>query len=355
MSKLTEAYDRWISLQPFSHEDSARLDRKFMLAFNYNSNHIEGNTLTYGQTEVLLLMGEVIGSAKMKDLEDMKAHNLCLNLMIEEAKTSDHLSESFIKRLHQVMLREDYTVYRELPSGLKTSYVVHAGTYKTRPNSVITPTGERFEYASVEETPSLMCDLIQWYNDEEKAGNLNPVELAALFHYRYIRIHPFEDGNGRIARLIVNYILLRHNYPMIVVLSRKKRAYLNALTLADVNVGIVPSDGSCASLDQIKPFVKYMTDLMISEINQIISFLNADAKTTWWYDGETVKFRSPKTVLLLQHLQKNPKTTIAELSSVLDINTSAVQKQLSNLLSKGYITKDPATNRYRVIAVSTTK
>ena len=236
MSKLSEAYEKWMALQPLSSMDSARLDRKFMLDFNYNSNHIEGNTLTYGQTEVLLLMGEVIGSAKMKDLEDMKAHNLCLNLMIEEAKTADHLSESFIKRLHQVMLREDYTVNRELPGGCQTSYVVHAGTYKTRPNSVITQTGERFDYASPEETPSLMYDLIRWYNEEEKSGNFSPVELAALFHYRYIRIHPFEDGNGRIARLIVNFILLRHNYPMIVVLSRTKKAYLNALGLADVKL-----------------------------------------------------------------------------------------------------------------------
>jgi len=355
MSKLTDAYEKWMALQPLSHTDSARLDRKFMLDFNYNSNHIEGNTLTYGQTEVLLLMGEVIGSAKMKDLEDMKAHNLCLNLMIEEAKMADHLSESFIKRLHQVMLREDYTVYRELPGGRQTSYVVHAGTYKTRPNSVITPTGERFDYASPEETPALMYDLIQWYNEEEKAGKLSPVELAALFHYRYIRIHPFEDGNGRIARLIVNFILLRHNYPMIVVLSRKKKTYLNALSLSDVNVGVVPSDGSHASIEQIQPFVKYMTDLMIVEINQNIAFMNADAKTTWWYDGEIITFRSPRTVLLLQYLQKNPKATLAELSSVLDINTSAIQKQLSNLLSKGYITKDPGTNSYRVIAVFTTK
>ena len=355
MSKLSEAYEKWMALQPLSSMDSARLDRKFMLDFNYNSNHIEGNTLTYGQTEVLLLMGEVIGSAKMKDLEDMKAHNLCLNLMIEEAKTADHLSESFIKRLHQVMLREDYTVNRELPGGCQTSYVVHAGTYKTRPNSVITQTGERFDYASPEETPSLMYDLIRWYNEEEKSGNFSPVELAALFHYRYIRIHPFEDGNGRIARLIVNFILLRHNYPMIVVLSRKKKAYLNALGLADVNVGVIPSDGSHASIEQVRPFVKYMTDLMISEINQNIAFLNADAKTTWWYDGETITFRSPRTVILLQYLKKNPKATIAELASVLEINTSAVQKQLSNLLSKGYITKNPDSNSYLVIAVSTTK
>ena len=355
MNKLSDAYARWQAMQPLSPQDSARLDRKFMLDFNYNSNHIEGNTLTYGQTEVLLLLGEVIGSAKMKDLEDMKAHNLCLSLMIEEAKTANHLSESFIKRLHQIMLREDYTVYRELPGGSVTSYVVHAGTYKTRPNSVITRSGERFEYASPEETPSLMFDLVEWYNQAEKECKLTPIELASLFHYRYIRIHPFEDGNGRIARLLVNFILLRHNYPMVVVLSRKKTSYLRALAMSDIQVGMIPAEGAHADLADIKPFLDYMTDLLISDINQNIAFLNADAQTTWWYDGETITFRSPRTVLLLGHLKQNPRATIAELSSVLGINKSAVQKQLATLQKQGYITKDTDTNKWVVIAVPTTK
>ena len=355
MGKLNEIYSVWLSMQPLSADNKTRLDRKFMLDFNYNSNHIEGNTLTYGQTEVLLLMGEVIGTAKMKDLEDMKAHHLCLRLMEEEASRADHLSESFVKRLHQVMLREDYTVYRQLPGGQQTSYVVHAGTYKTRPNSVITPSGERFEYASPEETPALMYELIEWYNKEEKAGKLSPVELAALFHYRYIRIHPFEDGNGRIARLLVNFILLRHNYPMVVVLSRKKRAYLNALGMCDALGGPVPSDGAKATIAQIQPFVKYMTGLMISVISQNIAYIETDPANAWWYDGEIISFRSERTVILLNHLKKNAKATIAELSAVLGINPSAVQKQLANLSEKGYIAKIPSTNEWRVIAISTTK
>lgn len=68
-----------------------------------------------------------------------------------------------------------------------------------------------------------MNDLVQWYNKAEVAGEMSPIELAAVFHYRYIRIHPFEDGNGRIARLMVNYILSRHNYPMIVIKTKVKR------------------------------------------------------------------------------------------------------------------------------------
>jgi len=355
MNVLSEIYRQWCDIQPLSTDDQKRLDRKFMLDFNYNSNHIEGNTLTYGQTEVLLLMGEVVGTAKMKDLEDMKAHNLCLRLMEEEASSADHLSESFVKRLHQIMLREDYTVYRQLPGGQQTSYVVHAGTYKTRPNSVITPSGERFEYASPEETPALMYDLIEWYNAEEKAKRLSPIELAALFHYRYIRIHPFEDGNGRIARLLVNFILLRHSWPMVVVLSRKKQQYLNALGMADASVGPIPSDGAKASIEQIRPFLKYMNDLMTSEISQNIAYLKAVPRTTWWYDGEIIKFRSENTVVLLDYLSSHAKATIAELSSVIGINPSAIQKQLKSLSEKGYITKTASTNEWRVIVISTTK
>ena len=104
----------------------------------------------------------------------MKAHNVCLKMTIEEAKEKDKpLTEYFIRTLHQTMLREDYTVYRQLPGGETTSYVVHAGCYKTRPNSVITPTGERFEYASPDETPALMADLVSWYNSAEAEGELS--------------------------------------------------------------------------------------------------------------------------------------------------------------------------------------
>lgn len=240
-------------------EDESRLKRKFMLEFNYNSNHIEGNTLTYGQTELLLLFGKVVNEASMKDLEEMKAHNVCLKMIQEEAADAHMpLTETFIRQLHHTLLREDYTLYHQLPDGSTTSYVIHAGIYKTRPNSVITVTGERFEYASPEETPALMTDLVEWYNAEEQKGALSPIELATVLHYRYIRIHPFEDGNGRMARLLVNYILTRHHYPMIVVKSHDKDRYLTALNRCDVQVGPTPSMGAHAELEQLKPFVDYM-------------------------------------------------------------------------------------------------
>lgn len=260
MNTIETLFKEWQSLQPIKEEYQQRLDQKFMLEFNYNSNHIEGNTLTYGQTELLLMYDQVVENARMKDLEEMKASNVGLKMVKKEANDKEHsLTEYFIRTLHKTLLREDYTEYRQLSDGTNTSYVIHAGQYKTRPNSVITPTGERFEYASPEETPALMTDLIQWYNQAEAEGKMTPIELAALFHYRYIRIHPFEDGNGRISRLIVNYILYRHGYPMIVVKSADKNNYLTALNKCDVATGPVPSDGAHAELSQITPFVEYLS------------------------------------------------------------------------------------------------
>ena len=259
MEKVQELYKEWGALQPVSEEVQTKIDLKFMLEFNYNSNHIEGNTLTYGQTELLLIFGKVDGSVKMQDLEEMKAHNVCLEMMKTEATDKERpLTERFIRELHRTLLREDYSVYKTLNDGTQTSYVIHAGVYKTRPNSVKTVTGEIFEYASPEETPALMTSLINWYNDSVEKGILSAVELASLFHYRYIRIHPFEDGNGRIARLLVNFILLRGGYPMIIVRSNDKDNYLNALNSSDINVGLVPSDGANAELEQIQPFTEYM-------------------------------------------------------------------------------------------------
>ena len=338
MNKIETLYKEWQSLQPLKEQDQNRLDQKFMLEFNYNSDHIEGNTLTYGQTELLLLFGRVVGEAKMKDLEEMKASNVGLKMVKEMALDKEQsLSEYFIRTLHKTLLREDYTQYRQLLDGTNFSYVVHAGQYKTRPNSVITPTGERFEYASPEETPALMTDLVDWYNKAETEGTLTPIELAVLFHYRYIRIHPFEDGNGRIARLMFNYILSRHGYPMIVVRSRLKHHYLEALHQADLIVGAAPYDGAHASLKNIRPFHKYMANLIAHEIENDVLFVTEKNENVWWYDGERVVFRSANYSKILRELQLEKSATYSYLQEVIGINRSAIQKMLLTMKEKSYI------------------
>ncbi len=339
--KLQAALEKWNAIQPLSEKDRNRLSRKFSVDFNYNSNHIEGNTLTYGQTELLLLFGKVIGEAEFRDYEEMKASNVGLKMMsVEAIDQSKPLTQNFIRTLHRTLLREDYTVYRTLPGGVQTSYVIHAGQYKTRPNSVITRYGDRFDYASPEETPALMTELVDWFNQTEQDGSLSPADLAILFHYRYIRIHPFEDGNGRIARLLMNYILSRHGYPMIVVRSRLKSDYLEALHKADMKVGIEPSEGAKATLMQIKPFQKHMTDLMAYEIEMDTLFVTEKSEDVWWYDGQRIKFRTPTYGKILNEMQTDYHPTYASLQKATGVNRSALQKMVQNMTQKGYIERD---------------
>lgn len=335
---VKKALSAWRDIQPLSEKDRERLSRRFTVDFNYNSNHIEGNTLTYGQTEILLLFGKVIGEADIHDVQEMTASNVGLRMMTEEANLKETpLTQNFIRILHKTLLREDCMVYSNLPTGVQTSYVIHAGQYKTRPNSVITRYGERFEYASPEETPGLMSDLVDWYNKAEQEGKLSPVELAALFHYRYIRIHPFEDGNGRIARLMMNYILTRHDYPMVVVRSRKKSEYIEALHQADIDVGPIPSDGAHAEIKDIRPFVKYFNNLVATEIYNNVLFVTEKNENVWWYDGERIAFRTPNYTRILNAMRTQPTLTLADMREITGVSVAAIQKLLGQLIVKKYV------------------
>ncbi|MCD8302723.1 MAG: Fic family protein [Prevotellaceae bacterium] len=346
---IKKALVAWQNLQPLSEKDRERLSRRFTVDFNYNSNNIEGNTLTYGQTEILLLFGKVIGEADVRDVQEMAASDVGLRMMREAAMVKGMpLTQNFIRTLHKTILREDYTVYSNLPGEIQTSYVIHAGQYKTRPNSVITRYGDRFEYASPEETPGLMGDLVDWYNASEQKGRLSPVELAALFHYRYIRIHPFEDGNGRIARLMMNYILTRHDYPMIVVRSRKKSEYLEALHQTDIETGPIASDGAHADIKNIRPFLKYFNDLVATEVYNDVLFVSERNDNVWWYDGERIAFRTPNYTRILNAMLTRPTLTLADMKEETGISVTAIQKLLEQLISRKYVERGERDGSWRV-------
>ena len=100
MDKVKEILSRWEALQPLSDRDREMLSRRFTIDFNYNSNHIEGNTLTYGQTEILLLFGKVIGEADVRDVQEMTAGNVGLKMMTQEVQLKDYpLTQNFIRTL----------------------------------------------------------------------------------------------------------------------------------------------------------------------------------------------------------------------------------------------------------------
>ncbi len=217
---------------PLRNEYEKRLKKKFRLEFNYNSNHLEGNTLTYGQTQLLLLFDKSSGDVPVSDIEEMKAHDVALSLTEEMAKDNERpLTEQFIKELNQTILVKPFYKDAITADGTPTKKRIEIGQYKSSPNSVRLRNGEIHEYASPEETPSKMSDLMNWVRENKDV--IHPVQLAAEFHYRFVCIHPFDDGNGRVARLLMNYILIKNGYPIVIIKSDDKENYLTALQKAD--------------------------------------------------------------------------------------------------------------------------
>ena len=220
-------------LRPLAPEQEARILQKFRLDWNYHSNAIEGNALTLGETRSLLLHGLTAQGKPLRDHLDIRGHNDAV-LWLEEIVRDDRpLTENFIREIHEVLLGEPYDTAAQTPDGQPTRKRIVPGRYKTQPNNVLTATGETFYFASPEETPARMTALVDAYRAELAAPTLHPIELAARFHYDFVRIHPFDDGNGRMSRLLMNLILLRHGYPMTVIKNDDRNRYLAALADAD--------------------------------------------------------------------------------------------------------------------------
>ncbi len=225
------------SLKPPKKGDEERLWKKFRLDFNYSSNHLEGNTLTYSQTELLLIFDKPSEGPDMREFEEMKAHDLALKMIVALANDKERdLSETFIRQLNEIILVRSFLGKAETQDGKKTMKEINPGEYKKQPNSVRLKSGEMFIYPSPEETPALMGDLMNFYKVSSVSTEAHPAWLAAMMHYKFVRIHPFDDGNGRVTRLIMNFILLKHGYPPAIIKSSKKDKdeYLYALNQADV-------------------------------------------------------------------------------------------------------------------------
>lgn len=252
IDQLSATYN---SLLPMSPENQRRWDKKVRLEFNYNSNHIEGNTLTYGETELLLLFDETHGSRPMRDYEEMKAHDVAFQKIKEWATdTETPLTEQDIKNLNQIILVQPFWKNAITPDGQPTRRQITVGNYKTQPNSVRLPNGELFEYTAPQEVPIKMQELMEWYRDEQTT--LHPVTLAAMFHYKFVCIHPFDDGNGRVSRLLMNYVLLAHKLPPVVIKSSDKQNYLHALHLADTG--------------QYEAFIRYIAEQVVRSLEMAI-------------------------------------------------------------------------------------
>ena len=244
------------NLRPIDKEKEAIIMQKFRLDWNYHSNHLEGNSLTYGETKALILFGITAQGKPLKDTLEITGHNEAINWVIDLVKGERPLTENFIRELHSLLLQDSYKESKNA-EGVLVPRKISAGKYKTTTNHVETVTGEIFYFATPEETPAKMFDLLNWYNEKSKEENANPILVAAEFHYRFIRIHPFDDGNGRTARILMNFILMQFGFPPVIIKTQDKANYFAALQMADAG--------------NIEVFVNYIAQNLVRSLEIMIA------------------------------------------------------------------------------------
>lgn len=258
LKTLDKLQSELAALRPLKAETNARLEQKLNIEQTWNSNAIEGNTLTLGETKTFLLYGITAKGKPFRDYLEVAGHNEALDYVAAAVKNQEPVTQSFCRFLHKILLGEKpFRVNAVTPDGQPTTREICPGEYKRQPNSVMTSSGKMFYYAPPEETPSRMTDLFDWYN-RQLALKTHGLLIACEFHYRFVRIHPFDDGNGRMARLLMNLILMQHGYPVAVVPVKKRKEYITALEIADASGEItdfVNFIGLCVS-DTIKLTIK---------------------------------------------------------------------------------------------------
>lgn len=258
--KAEELKKKLDALRPISQEIESKILQKFRLDWNSHSNNLEGNSLTYSETKMFLLNGTTASNKPFKDHLQIKGHNEAINLVYEVAKSDREITENFIRELHFLILKEPYEVDAITPDGKATKKIISIGEYKTLQNHVKTKTNEIFYFAEPFETPAKMHDLIKWLTQEIKKDDINPIILAAEFHYKFIRIHPFDDGNGRIARILMNLILMKFGFPPVIIKTQDKENYFLSLRKADA--GFIED-----FIDYIAKNLLYSLELMIKAAN----------------------------------------------------------------------------------------
>ncbi|MBK9148698.1 MAG: Fic family protein [Flavobacteriales bacterium] len=227
---------------PMKPERERELWQKLRLEWNFNSNHIEGNTLTYGETILLFLKEVMPGGHTTREIFEMQAHDVAISMVREWALDKDRpIREGDIRDLNRILLKEPFFKEAITTEGMTTQVQVIPGEYKKHGNLVRQPDGTLFEYSKPEEVQMQMQELMEWYHSEHA---LHPIQKAAVLHHRFILIHPFGDGNGRTARLLVNYHLMLNGYMPLVVKSADKANYLLRLKQADAG--------------DLEPFIEYM-------------------------------------------------------------------------------------------------
>ena len=200
--------------RPFNKAVLRNLKERFVTEWTYNSNAIEGNTLTLSETDLVLNRGITIGNKSMREHFEAVNHKQCVERIERFVQKKEALTIDFILELHRIILHgiDDENAGRFRRQNVRILGVVH-----------LPPDARK--------VPREMEELIAWYYSNYR--KMPVPQLAADLHHRFVWIHPFIDGNGRTARLLMNLVLMKRGYPPAVILNLDRKRYYRTLRLAD--------------------------------------------------------------------------------------------------------------------------
>lgn len=204
------------SFRPLPVSAVQKLKEQFEVEMIYNSNAIEGNSLTLKETYLVINEGLTIKGKPLKDHLEAKNHQEALeylyNLIEKDKKNT--FSENLIRSLNQIVQQN---IDKEWAGRYRNSGVIIGGADHKPPEAL--------------GIPKLMRNLIDWVGYNKK--KMHPVELASILHHKLVYIHPFFDGNGRTSRLVMNIILMQSGFPLVIVLKNDRKRYYQTLSEAD--------------------------------------------------------------------------------------------------------------------------
>ncbi len=209
--------ERLEAQRPLSAQGLANLEHYYDIELTYTSNAIEGNTLSPVETTLVIDKGITISGKPLKDHLEALDHYNAIRYVRELARQGSPLTESDVRSLHRLVLQ------RSSPD--------IAGRYADLPRYVRTEAG-RHSFPSPAEVPALMGDFAAWLGTAPDSP-----ETAFTAHRRLVDIHPFNDGNGRTARLLMNLILIRAGYPPVAVRPEDRLDYVRSLQQAQAGQG----------------------------------------------------------------------------------------------------------------------
>lgn len=247
IKRIDDKLKRLNALRPLPASAVKKLREQFEIEMTYNSNAIEGNSLTLRETFLVLSEGITIKGKPLKDHLEATNHKEALDFLYDLMDHEKHatFSEHLIKSLHRLVTQN---IEKEW-----------AGSYRNGPVRI---TGTSHQPPDALELPHLMHDLVRWAGDQQK--KMHAVEFAAVLQHKFVHIHPFFDGNGRTARLLMNIRLLQKGYPLVIILKNDRKRYYRVLQEADK--------------DNYKPLAEFLSKAVERSLDIYLNLLTPSSK-----------------------------------------------------------------------------